>query len=33
MGLKNLHQYALYDRHIEIKSADTSFIVKLPYPD
>lgn len=33
MGLKNLHQYALYDRRIEIESADTSFIVKLPYLD
>ena len=32
MGLRNLqHQYALYNRRIEIESSDTSFIVKIPY--
>lgn len=34
MGLKNLqHQYALYSRHLEIESANASFVVKIPYPD
>lgn len=34
MGLKNLQrQYAHYDRHIEIESADASFTVKIPYLD
>lgn len=32
IGLKNLqHQYALYDRRIEIESADASFTVKIPF--
>ena len=31
-GQKNLqHQYALYDRRIEIESADASFTVKIPF--
>lgn len=33
-GLKNLQQqYALYSRHIEIRSSDTSFSAKVPYID